>query len=238
MIGQTDGAQINEHGDLIPTRTAVKTERRFALVVTSHRGDLYLPETLEIARQMLPWDRFTKRIAHLDGGGKVPSPLGKPESDVGIVVSPWKRGLAQAVSAVWRTAADVDFVFHLEEDFHLLEPVDLDGMADVIERDNLAQMCLYRQPWTPQEAAAGGYMRLHAGYEQRAEYVFNRRCFSLNPCLIPAHVIREGWPHGNEAEQTARWEDAGFGVWGQLDDPPRCLHVGAEGGMGSPGWTP
>ncbi|GEM_PF-5632376 len=211
---------------MIPAR-----ERRFALTVTSHRGSTYLPATLELARQMLPWDRLEPRIVVDDAGG-APDPL-----DCWTLHFDRRSGLSEAVSTAWAIAArsGADYVFHLEEDFQLCEPVDLDGMADVVDRDGLAQMCLLRQPWSPDEVAADGYQQSPA-YEQRDEYLFHREGFWLNPSLIPADVVAGGG--GVESVLTERWSDRGFGVWGQRGDPPRCLHVGELGGMGSPGWQP
>ena len=214
--------------------------RRYALVVTSHRGDLYLPWTLGLAREMLPWDSFVQRLVIDDAGG---APEG---NDYALMRAPQRLGLAEAVRAAWSLVMQSapTHVFHLEEDFHLTEPVDLDAMADVLdEYGNLAQLTLKRQPWNPQEAAAGGIVEANPDAYVQVDHPHvwtqHRECFSLNPSLIPARVIRGGWPVGNEAEQTARLvgDGAVFGFWGGKWDPPRCIHVGAQGGMGSPGWA-
>ena len=41
-----------------------------------------------------------------------------------------------------------------------------------------------------------------------------------------------------EAEITERLEGRTFGYWGGATDGPRCVHIGSEGGMGSPRWRP
>ena len=217
------------------------SERRFALVVTSHRGDLYLPETLAIAREMLPWDRIEWKVLVDDAGD-----TSCGDQFDAISWSGARTGLAQAVQRGWNYCLDADFthVFHLEEDFHLLEPVDLDAMADVLDEfGNVAQITLKRQPWSPEEQRAKGIVEMDPqAYVEVAfphEWTQHRRCFSLNPSLIPARIVRQGWPQGNEAEQTQRLVEAGqvFGFWGRKYDPPRCLHVGSQGGMGSQGWA-
>lgn len=216
-----------------PGPGAERPGRRYALVVTSHRGDKYLPDTLSTAGEMLPF--FPTEIVTRDDVGKVGMARGGRLARVIKWMPKTGRGLSASVAQAWSMVpTEIDYVFHLEEDFHLTAPVDLDGMADVIERDGLANMALLRQPWTPEEETAGGYQQSPA-YEQRAEYLFHREGFWLNPCLIPADVIRQGG--GNEPQLTEKHRDRGFGVWGQRDDPPRCLHVGAEGGMGTPGWA-
>ena len=140
---------------------------------------------------------------------------------------------------------EITHVFHLEEDFHLLEPVDLDAMADTLDEfGNLSQLVLKRQAWSPEEQAAGGIVEMHP--DQYVEvnlggrlWTQHHRLFSLNPSLIPARVIRGGWPASNERGMTDRILDQGgcFGYWGGKHDPPRCLHVGSQGGMGSAGWA-
>lgn len=219
-------------------------ERRFALVVTSHRGDLYLPSSLATWQACLPWDRFEQRVL-VDDSASGNRCVVQDEFDL-TSYHPERTGLSATVWDAWmETGAhpEITHVFHLEEDFQLTEPVDLDALADVLdEYGNLAQMVLKRQPWSPEEQAAGGIVeRFPDEYVQVDEphpWLQHRRIFSLNPCLIPARVVRAGWPAGNEAEQTDRLlvDGAVFGMWGRRDDPPRCLHVGTEGGMGTPGW--
>ncbi len=210
------------------------TARRWAVTVTSHRGDLYLPASLASWQACLPWDGLEVTVLHVDG---LPGPSVADEFDRAVWTER-RAGLANAVRTVWAAVPDdITHVLHLEEDFQLLQPVDLDGMADVVDAEGLAQMVLQRQPWSPEEQAAGGLVAAHMeSYEDRGGWLFHRRIFSLNPCVVPAWVVREGWPDGNEAEATARWSDAGFGVWGPPGDV-RCLHVGSEGGMGTPGWA-
>lgn len=237
MVGVVDGMQVNEQGVLGPR------QRRFALVVTSHRGDLYLPESIETWKQNLPWDRIGWKVLVDDGDTSV----AEGEFDVAIR-NPQQRGLAAAVQTGWSFALNHDtgaYVFHLEEDFHLLEPVDLDAMADTLDTfGNLSQLVLKRQPWSPEEQRAGGIVERCP--DQYVEvnldgnlWTQHHQIFSLNPCLIPARVIRGGWPASNEAGMTARVTEQGgcFGFWGGKFDPPKCLHVGSEGGMGSAGWA-
>lgn len=218
----------------------VRPPRRFALVVTSHRGDLYLPGAMETWQANLPWDQIDKVVLHHDGMDGLAALIGHLTDLVHggrliPLVTKYRAGLSAAVAKAWAAVPeDITHVFHLEEDFHLCEPVDLDAMADVVDRDRLANMVLLRQPWTPEEQAAGGYQQ-NPAYIQQPEYLHHREGFWLNPCLIPADVIRGGG--GNEPQLTARWRHRGFGVWGQRDDHPRCLHVGTEGGMGTAGWA-
>ena len=48
-------------------------------------------------------------------------------------------------------------MFHQEQDFTFNEPVELNRMAQVLDRNpHLMQMAMRRQPWNPIEEAAGG----------------------------------------------------------------------------------
>lgn len=189
-----------------------------ALCVISDRADLYLPQTLDSLRTYLP--------------------IG---CDHMILVDDrdHRLGLAGAVNEAWSNVPpETDYIWHHEEDFLLTAPVDIAGMASVLEEHrDLAQLVLKRQPWSPTEVHAGGIIEEHpADYTDRETlgypWVEHRRIFSLNPCLIPRRVFEQGWPAGNEAEQTIRFMGKRFGFWGKREDPPHCFHVGARRSVG------
>ena len=134
------------------------------------------------------------------------------------VVSGWETyahgqriGLAATVRHAW-ALVDTDYLFHIEEDFTIDRPVDLDNLARHLQADPyLAQICLLRQPWSPEEHAAGGILDLDAdAYTRTGDLWLHRKCFSLNPCLVPHSIYSRGWPAGNEAEQTSRLVAVGY----------------------------
>jgi hypothetical protein len=151
-------------------------------------------------------------------------------------------GLAGAARAAWQWAVDHDFdyLLHVEEDFRLVSPFHLNDAVGILETDKyLAQVVLKRQPWSPEEHAAGGIIECHPeDYVSRKNgdlrWVEHRRIFSLNPCLIPRNVFELGWPDGNEAEMTATLVDLGyrFAFLGERFDPPKVIHVGTERSAG------
>jgi hypothetical protein len=153
-----------------------------------------------------------------------------------------KLGLAGAVNAAWDWGRDldVDYLFHVEEDFEFVTPIDVPKMQTVLDRNpRLAQLVLKRQPWSPPEHAAGGIIEQNPdAYTDRTsqgiEWVEHTQIFSLNPCLIPRSTLERGWPGGNEAQFTTEAVADGltFGFYGARTDTPRVIHVGIERGAG------
>lgn len=189
------------------TNTSGNGSRRIALVVISDRGDLYLPKCLATL-DAFGFD-FAQRIVMED-------PTHRWDQNE-VVVEAWSR-----------VGSDIDYVFHLEEDF-LFQELDIAGMVRVLEANpDLAQVVLKRQPWNHLEHAAGGIMEQWPDeYEDCDGFLRHRRIFSLNPCLIPRHVVAKGWA-GSEGDMTGRCLEEGlaFAFYGARQDPPRCIHVG------------
>lgn len=160
----------------------------------------------------------------------------------------YRQGLAAAVRGGWRIARDeydVDYLFHLEDDFTFNRPPDIEGMAALLEQEaDLAQVSLKRQPVNAAEEAAGGFVQTNRdAYTEcisdlalDAVWLEHRVCYSLNPHLAPRWVLDIGWPSGNEAEQTKNLNadpDNRFAIWGGVDDPPAVHHHGTTR---APGW--
>jgi hypothetical protein len=195
--------------------------RRVAVVVISDRGDRYLPRCLASIDRFFPNEFITQRV---------------------IVDDPDHEYTASgAVRVGWGAVEDADFVFSVEEDFILTQGVDVEGMAAVLDaEENLASLCLLRQPWSQPEVDAGGIIQLYADQCTDREtlghaWVQHRLFFSLNPCLVPRRVFSQGFEEGSEPRQTERLLAQGyvFGYWGRREDKPRCLHVGNVRAAGS-----
>lgn len=207
----------------------------FALVVISDGRDTYTNHCLASVGNLKAAPSYVRAVDDSGGHSGVVWPAGWD-----VVRHEERRGLAAAVQSAWAgLPPEVDYVFHLEADFVLPEPVDLEGMAGVLDANPmLANLVLKRQPGCPEEAAAGGIIECHPDdYTDRAGWVEHRRCFSLNPCLIPRRVVDMGWPDSNEAGQTQRLVEGGwtFGFWGGRADPPKVCHIGTHR---AEGWKP
>lgn len=148
-----------------------------------------------------------------------------------------KQGFGGAIQAGWsRIEGHGGFVFHLEDDFTFTRTVPLLAMCDVLAaNEDLAQVCLVRQPWNDDERAAGGIVAQHPGdyrIERDGEHSWlrHRRCFSTNPCLYRADIMAKGWPDGPHSEGvfTHRLlaEGYDFAYWG--DGSEWVHHIGTD----------
>ncbi|MEX5637404.1 hypothetical protein [Parafrankia sp. FMc2] len=161
-----------------------------------------------------------------------------------------RRGFDGAITHAWSWLAqvdDIDFVFHLEDDFLLNRPVDLRAMAEVLTaRPYLAQLALRRQPWNDAERAAGGIVEQHPGdYAQMTDgqhtWLEHRRFFTTNPSLYRRELCAAGWPAGAESEgrfglgllrDGLPWgvpgPDIRFGFWGSRQSGEWVEHIGVQ----------
>lgn len=140
-------------------------------------------------------------------------------------------GNCKATAACFTEAAKSSqpFVFHLEHDFKLTRHVDLDVLADVMNRNrHLAQMALVRQP-VGSEVPHGGFIAQAPGwYHEHSDetpsrtqwfvarpvlafsvnratrqWFETRRNFTLNPTLFRPELARAfPWPGTPQCETT------------------------------------
>lgn len=168
-----------------------------------------------------------------------------------------RAGFAGAIARAWETVvrADVDYVFHLEDDFTMNRPVHLDDLAAVLDHaPHLLQVALRRQPVNAAEFAAGGVVEMWPDeYEERSlvrvvtgrpdvqpgdlpeverlAWLEHRLFFTTNPSLYRASLCAQGWPvvDRSEAEFARRCladPDARFGYWGARDSGEAVEHIG------------
>jgi glycosyltransferase involved in cell wall biosynthesis len=161
-----------------------------------------------------------------------------------IVHHPERRGCSGAVRTGWELAMSsrADYVWHAEDDFTLMEPVDFGTMLTVLE-DNpyLAQLALKRPPHGPVELAVGDLMAVELDrWEDHEGFCDTDLIFTFNPCLIPRDVIAVALADPSprtEPNVTSSCLAKGyrFGYLGQTTDPPRVQHIGERR---MEGWLP
>lgn len=153
-----------------------------------------------------------------------------------------RLGFAGAIQNGWRHVQS-EWVFHLEQDFLLLEPVPIDEMIELLLfRPHLAQVALKRQPVNEQEKAAGGIVELDPDaytecHSEGLVWTEHRKFFTTNPSLYSSDLCRRGWPReplseGIFTHRLLTDPDLAFAFWGGKEDPPRVEHIGHRGGWG------
>jgi len=210
--------------------------RRWTLVVTSHGRWEYLDRALASVKHV----GFDRRIYSFDGIQEEILPFLPVDAEI-LSTGPERQGLTANLAQAWGAlTSDDEWVFHLEEDF-VVHDAPLDEMADTLEAfGHVANMVLVRQPWNAAEQRAGSVLKTQKWpVEDRGGWLEHINGFWLNPMVTHAALLRTLQP-GVENDLTNQCRARGytFGYWGNVDDPPRCEHIGAEGGMGSPRWRP
>ena len=215
----------------------------WTLLVLGHRDPrLYRDRCIRQLDEVVGLSFFDRLICSYDGPGV---------SVAADTHGPWEQlatgrrsGLTANVQQAWDALGDDEWVFHVEEDFLVLDaPLDL--MRDFLAAHPwVAQMVLERQPVNPSELANGGLLGADNIPTWKQGWRTDSRMgpwrqqdhlFSFNPCVYHSSIATVA---GTETEVTERlradWYK--FGFWGAQGDAPRCEHIGVEGGMGSAGW--
>lgn len=210
------------------------------LVMTDGRDEC-LAATMESAQEMLQGP-ITSWVIHDDSGDDAHRRmLADTYPDAMVIGKGDRRGFGGAIGYAWRwlaTGSVFRFVFHLEDDFVFLRPVDLVGMCRVLDsHPYLAQLALRRQPWNAEEAAAGGVVESHPDdyvevTDGPAVWLEHRRFFTTNPSLYRRQLLVDRrWPRGAESEgrfslQLFTDPEVRCGFWGARDSGEAVSHIG------------
>lgn len=212
------------------------------LVITDGRLD-YLRRCVTSAHEHLHGD-IARRFMYDDTGDAEHRQIlrGLYPEFVHIDAGP-RQGFGGAIRAAWKHLRDIegfDHVFHLEQDFTFNRIVAVDYMAALLdERRDLAQVALLRQPWNPQEKAAGGLIERYLGdrYSEQTSklgcgYIEHDTFFTTNPCLYRRELMDHEWPDRDQSEGHfgIALKEAGyrFAYWGRRWDGPAVRHIGAH----------
>lgn len=153
-----------------------------------------------------------------------------------------KLGFTKAMISAWEQLKEDnnEWVFHLEEDFLILEDIYLNDLINVLNQNTyLKQMVLLRQPLGGRELQKGGIIASHPErYEDKTDGINNwtehRVGFSCNPCLYRKSLIYEyPWPDKPHSEREygqslLKEPDAKFAYWGKSTDKPTVMHIGED----------
>jgi hypothetical protein len=150
-----------------------------------------------------------------------------------------RRGFSGAIRHAWdvlHTESEADWIFHLEQDFLINRPVDLNAMINVMEANpHLAQMALRRQAWSSKERAYGGIVEQDPGaYEDHYDQVSgqswleHRKFFTTNPSLYHHSLTDLGWPEGTASEGRFGIRLFQHGAGDVIGDQVRCGYWGTR----------
>lgn len=232
--------------------------RMFTLVAERTAGDVAVVIPTDGRRETIE-DTFDSALEHL-GGLKVASWwISDDSGDIDYqawlrrtfghlattITTPRRTGYAAAMQRAREVAiaAGAPYIFWLEDDFILNEPIDLSAMAAILtRRPELTQVMLRRQPWFPAEIAAGGYVELNPdAYDEHADgdlvWLEHSLGHWMNPHLTTRDfLIEHPWPKGANSEaafgKALARKGRRFAILGGLDDPPKVRHIGERVGAG------
>lgn len=208
------------------------TSRRVALLTIGDGRDDLLEATLA---------SFTHALGRPHG-----DLLGAFAAHVHVDDRKHRLGFGGAIASGWQRlrelGRDIDYVFHLEEDWRFDRPVDLDQLAGVLACDPpLAQIALRRGAVNAYEQRAGGVVECWPDEYAEAQclvppgrYVWYLRhglYFTTNPCLYHRTLIeRNDWPTtaGSERAFTEQLRERGrtFGLMGPRAGGTWVTHTG------------
>lgn len=208
------------------------------LVMTDGRP--YIWDTLPAAIDMLG-EQVTDWVIHDDSGDPANRAALAERFGFPVIGRPQRVGYAHAMRHAWQWMSTNarPYILHLEDDFIFERRPEVDAMRGLLaEHPHLVQVALLRQPWSPEEVAAGGIVEVTPDeYTARTDGIWHwlehRRWFTVNPCLYRRGLAAtHRWPLGSNSEwrfsrSLYRGDPHRRGAyWGQAGDPPAVRHVG------------
>lgn len=154
-----------------------------------------------------------------------------------------RRGFGGAIRRTWEqllVRSQADLVFHIEQDFVFIRPVDLVAMTQLLmDEPMLAQVALRRQPWwAPSELEAGGVVEANPTAftdmvdDRGNAWLRHQAFFTTNPGLYRRSLCHRGWPPGRVSESKfgLRLFADGYSCayWGARDSGIWVEHIGHE----------
>lgn len=205
------------------------------LIVTNGRRE-YLEQTLSTLGRL--HGHFTRTLIHDDSGDE--NYVNWLKGLNYEVVTIKQVGFTRAMISAWEKLKEDsnEWVFHLEDDFLILEDVDLGKMINVMKNNShIKQIVLQRKPLGGRELQKGGLIASHPErYEEKTDgsnfWVEHRVGFSCNPCLYRKSLIyKSPWlliEHSEREYGRLLFKDpnAKCAYWGKKTDKPKVMHIG------------
>jgi hypothetical protein len=158
----------------------------------------------------------------------------------------WNSGISQAYEYFYNIAKtiDCDYVLHTEDDYTLLNPLDINDAIDILKSDShIVQVHFIRQPWTKDESENGGVLkncqRMGSLMTQKdngkSSWVEHRSYFTFGPSIYKKEICFTNRDLNNNPELALthslfldpKNKTATFGT---IDDMHFVEHIGVEKG--------
>lgn len=207
------------------------------LIMTNGRRE-YLERSLATVSNLK--GNFTRTVIHDDSGSKEFQDWLKSRYPYEVIESSESNGFGKAIISAWKECRKDknEWIFHLEEDFLITEPVEVTEMIKVLKKNpHLIQMALLRQPLGGREKRKGGIVNSHPErYFDKSDGIHNwmehRVYFTTNPSVYAKTLIdRYPWPDTTYSERVISRQifadpNNFCAYWGKRSDPPKVRHIG------------
>lgn len=206
------------------------------LIMTNGRKE-YLERTLSTLDKL--HGNFTRILIHDDSGD---SDYHTWLERLGYEVATTNKiGFTKAMISAWeKVKKDTNkWVFHLEEDFLIMEDIYIDNMMEVMNNyDYIKQIVLSRADITKRNIKKRGIVipaaeRFKDKTDGKNFWVEHRINFSCNPCLYRKSLIYDfPWPNVQRSEHQygnlllKKYPSTKCAYWGKSTDKPKVEHIG------------
>lgn len=210
------------------------------MVVTDGRE--YFWETMESFIDVFAGYEFAQRIIVDDSlNPTFQERVKSTYPEFALLSAETKKGFSGAIQAGWAAIDDdIDYVFHLEDDFVPTKLFYLDGMISILqENPHLVQMALLRGSVSQSEINVGGVIQQDPDSysEQTSGFIAwreHRKFFTTNPSVYPRWIMERGWPEGADSEGRFGAElfnnlpEVKSAFWGSFESGTWVEHIGKQ----------
>lgn len=200
----------------------------FEQTMKSFKENVFFPEGSKIHKILIddwPADRDEAAIKKLAKKYKIDQ----------VVLNEENLGVNKTVKKAWSLIPeDVDYIWHQENDFVYIKPVQIEILMKVLENPIIIQCALVRQAWFQDELEAGSLMntrpeRWKVANVSGIDIVVHKDHFTFNPSLYKRKWLIDIDPFGEyDLRNYYMGKNPGlyFSYLGKKEDDHRILHIG------------
>lgn len=163
-----------------------------------------------------------------------------------VINKTWDTGIKKAYEYFYEIAKtiDCDYILHTEDDYVLLNPLDINDSIDILKSDpHIVQVHFIRQPWTKDESDCGGVLKncqrmgslMTQKHNGKNSWVEHRSYFTFGPSIYKKDICFIDRDLNNNPELALthslfldpKNKTATFGT---IDDMHFVEHIGVEKG--------